>query len=157
MPLFRTWLDPLVRVAETVRGSDLSPVPPPPTGGRAAAVLLLFWERRVRGRLRPADRAVRRPAQPRRPARVPGRRARPGDAGPAAAALREAVEETGLDADGVEVFAVLPDLFIPHSGFVVSPVLAWWREPSAVGVVDPGEVAAVHRVPVADLVDPANR
>jgi hypothetical protein len=36
-------------------------------------------------------------------------------------------------------------------------VLAWWREPSAVGVVDPAEVASVHRVLLADLLDPANR
>jgi hypothetical protein len=36
-------------------------------------------------------------------------------------------------------------------------VLAWWREPHAVYAVDAGEVAAVLRVPVADLADPAAR
>jgi len=36
-------------------------------------------------------------------------------------------------------------------------VLAFWREPGAVRPVDPAETAVVARVPVADLVDPANR
>ncbi|CAM5661135.1 putative Nudix hydrolase NudL [Streptomyces hirsutus] len=47
--------------------------------------------------------------------------------GPLAAALREAEEETGLDPDGVQLFGVLPKLYIPVSGFVVTPVLGWWR------------------------------
>ena len=45
------------------------------------------------------------------------------------AALREAQEETGLDPAGVEVFAILPDLWLPPSNFAVTPVLGWWREP----------------------------
>ena len=57
----------------------------------------------------------------------------------------------------MQVFGTLPALFLPPSGFVVTPVLAWWREPSAVSVVDPREVASVHRVPLAELLDPANR
>jgi 8-oxo-dGTP pyrophosphatase MutT (NUDIX family) len=77
--------------------------------------------------------------------------------GPLRAALREAQEETGLDPGGVQLFGVLPALYIPVSGFVVRPVLGWWREPSPVGVVDPNETARVFTVPVADLTDPANR
>ncbi|WP_217166737.1 CoA pyrophosphatase [Streptomyces sp. AC512_CC834] len=77
--------------------------------------------------------------------------------GPLRAALREAEEETGLDPAGVQLFGVLPKLYIPVSGFVVTPVLAWWREPTPVGVVDPNETARVFTVPVADLTDPANR
>ena len=72
-------------------------------------------------------------------------------------ALREAEEETGLDPAGVEVFAVWPALWVPVSNFGVSPVVAWWREPSPVAVVDPGEVASVHRVAIGALADPANR
>jgi 8-oxo-dGTP pyrophosphatase MutT (NUDIX family) len=87
----------------------------------------------------------------------PGGRIDPGDDGPVAAALREAEEETGLDPSGVQVFGVLPRLYIPVSGFVVTPVLGWWRRPTPVGVVDPAETARVFRVPVADLTDPANR
>ena len=39
----------------------------------------------------------------------------------------------------------------------MTPVLAWWREPSPVFVRDPAEVASVHRVPLSELLDPANR
>jgi 8-oxo-dGTP pyrophosphatase MutT (NUDIX family) len=72
-------------------------------------------------------------------------------------ALREAEEETGLDPAGVEVFAVWPSLWVPVSNFAVSPVLGWWRAPSPVAVVDPAEVASVHRVAIQALTDPANR
>lgn len=87
----------------------------------------------------------------------PGGRVDPGDAGPIAAALREAVEETGLDADGVEVLGRLEDIPLAYSRHVVSPVLAWWRHPSPVRVVDEAESSDVFRAPVADLLDPANR
>lgn len=87
----------------------------------------------------------------------PGGALDPEDAGPVAAALREATEEVGLDPASVEIVAELPAIFIPVSGFVVTPVLAWWREPHAVQPVDAQEVAAVVRVPVADLAEPANR
>ena len=52
---------------------------------------------------------------------------------------------------------MLPRLYIPVSGFVVTPVLGWWRTPSPVGAVDPAETARVFTAPVADLTDPANR
>ncbi|MEV0276691.1 CoA pyrophosphatase [Streptomyces sp. NPDC050610] len=81
----------------------------------------------------------------------------PNGEGPLRAALREAQEETGLDPSGVQVFGVLPRLYIPVSGFVVTPVLGWWREPSSVAPVDPRETARVFAVPVADLTNPANR
>jgi 8-oxo-dGTP pyrophosphatase MutT (NUDIX family) len=87
----------------------------------------------------------------------PGGGVDPEDDGPVAAALREAAEETGLDPAGVDVLATVPPLWLPPSGFLVTPVLAWWREPSAVGVQDPREVASVHRVTLAELLDPANR
>ena len=52
---------------------------------------------------------------------------------------------------------MLPDLYISRSGFRVTPVLAWWRQPGPVGPGDPAEVTAVARIPVADLADPAHR
>lgn len=52
---------------------------------------------------------------------------------------------------------MLPELFIPRSGFSVIPVLAWWRRPTAVAPGDPMEISAVARVPLAELADPANR
>ena len=48
-------------------------------------------------------------------------------------------------------------MFIARSEFRVVPVLGWWRTPSAVRPTDIGEVAAVERIAVAELADPANR
>jgi 8-oxo-dGTP pyrophosphatase MutT (NUDIX family) len=79
------------------------------------------------------------------------------DSGPVEAALREAWEETGLESHGVDVLAVLPELYIPVSNYSVAPVLAYWREPMEVSVVDTGETARVMTVPVGELLDPANR
>ena len=55
------------------------------------------------------------------------------------------------------MFATLPQLWLPPSGFVVTPVLAWWRFPTPVHAAIPAEVAAVHRVPLTELTDPGNR
>jgi 8-oxo-dGTP pyrophosphatase MutT (NUDIX family) len=87
----------------------------------------------------------------------PGGRVDPTDEGAVGAALREAHEETGLDPAGVEVIGALEDIPLLYSRHVVTPVLAWWRHPSAVGVVDEAESSDVFRAPVADLLNPANR
>ncbi|MFC2393143.1 MAG: CoA pyrophosphatase, partial [Rothia aeria] len=39
----------------------------------------------------------------------------------------------------------------------VTPVLGWWASPTRVGVVDTNESALIARVPVRDLLNPANR
>ena len=80
-----------------------------------------------------------------------------GDDGPVAAALREARAETGLDPAGVEVLGELVRIPLAFSQHMVTPVLAWWRHPSPVRVVDEAESADVFRAPVADLLNPANR
>jgi len=87
----------------------------------------------------------------------PGGRVEPGDDGPVATALREAEEETGLEPAGVEVLGPLAEIPLEFSRHLVTPVLAWWRRPSPVRVVDVAESADVFRAPVADLLDPANR
>lgn len=87
----------------------------------------------------------------------PGGGVDPGDGSIVEAALREAEEETGLDPSGVQVLGTLPELPMPVSNFRVTPVVGWWARQTPVAVVDYGESAQVFRVPVRDLLDPANR
>jgi 8-oxo-dGTP pyrophosphatase MutT (NUDIX family) len=147
----------LRRLAEAAAVMDVPRVVrPPASGGRHSAVLVLFGE----GPGGPDVLYIQKNEGLRRHAgqpAFPGGKIEDGDEGPVAAALREAVEETGLDPGGVDVLATLPELFIARTQFRVIPVLGWWREPSAVRPVDIGEVAAVERISVADLADPANR
>ncbi|MGW3248604.1 NUDIX hydrolase [Streptomyces sp. NPDC001070] len=158
-----SWLDPVVRAVDAVRPEQLSRFLPPTTGGRPSAVLILLG---AGGdgegpELLLMERAASLRSHAGQPS-FPGgaldpEDGDPEDEGPLRAALREAWEETGLDPSGVQIFGVLPRLYIPVSGFVVTPVLGWWRTPSPVGAVDPAETARVFTVPVADLTDPANR
>jgi 8-oxo-dGTP pyrophosphatase MutT (NUDIX family) len=120
--------------------------------GRRGAVLLLFGSRRDLLLTERAHDMRSHPGQ----VSFPGGSIDPGET-PREAALREAEEETGLSRQGVEVFAELPELWLPPSSFAVTPVLGWWAEESPVGVVDPAEVHAVYRVPLDELLDPAHR
>jgi 8-oxo-dGTP pyrophosphatase MutT (NUDIX family) len=134
-------------------------VQPPARGGRASAVLILFGEG-ADGPGHPDLLLIQRSAGLRlhagQPA-FPGGAIDAADSGPEAAALREAAEEVGVDPAGVDIVGTLPELFIARTGFRVVPVLAWWRRPSAVAPVDAAEVAAVERVSVSELADPAAR
>lgn len=156
------WLRPVERAARTVAAEQLSRFLPPKSGdGRQSAVLILFGEGERGPELLLMERAGNLRSHPGQPA-FPGGSLDPEDGdpattGPLRAALREAEEETGLDPSGVQVFGVLPKLYIPVSSFVVTPVLGWWRTPTPVDAVDLGETARVFTVPVADLTDPANR
>ena len=133
---------------------------PPEAQVRHSAVLVLFADGSDRGTGGPDVLIIERAAEMRSHA---GQPAFPGgahdqvDDGPIATALREAQEETGLDPRGVTPVVTLPQMWLPPSGFVVTPVLGWWHEPSPVQAADPAEVADVHRVAVADLVNPRNR
>jgi 8-oxo-dGTP pyrophosphatase MutT (NUDIX family) len=152
------WLLPLLQAARDVDAATLSLHRiPAPADGRRAAVLVLFGEDAAHG---PDVLLMERAGSLRdHPGQVafPGGGADPTDAGPVHTALREAEEETGLLPAGVQPLALLPELFIPPSGFVVTPVLAHWATPSAVRAVDARETAAVLRVPLAALADPNNR
>ena len=150
------WLRPLIEVALRVRPEQLSQFLPPDEGGRQSAVLVLFGDGDDGPDLLLIKRAANVSSHPGQPA-FPGGAVDDTDVDVVAAALREAQEETGLDPAGVEVLATLPALWLPPSGFVVTPVLGWWRRPTPVGVVDPGEIESVFRVPLAELLDPANR
>jgi 8-oxo-dGTP pyrophosphatase MutT (NUDIX family) len=129
---------------------------PPEVGGRPAAVLILFGTGASGPDLLLIERAAELRNHAGQPA-FPGGAIDETDGGPVPAALREAAEETGLDPAGVHVLAVLPELYIWRSNFRVTPVLGWWQAPVPVAPGDPAEIAAVVRVPVADLASPANR
>jgi 8-oxo-dGTP pyrophosphatase MutT (NUDIX family) len=150
------WLQTLAVALPGVRPEQLSRFLPPTEGGRHSAVLVLFGEGADGPDLLFIERAATLRSHAGQPA-FPGGAQDDSDAGPVEAALREAKEEVGLDPAGVEVLGTLPDLWLPPSGFVVTPVLGWWRDPHDVGVVDRAEVAAVARVPIAELASPANR
>jgi 8-oxo-dGTP pyrophosphatase MutT (NUDIX family) len=145
------WLRKLAAAASRMDSGPLTL--PPDGGGTPSAVLILFGDGPDLLLIQRSDGLRLHPGQP----AFPGGAIDAGDAGPAAAALREAVEETGLDPAGVEVLGTLPELFISRTGFRVVPVLAWWRRPSAVAPVDAAEVAAVERVRISELADPAAR
>jgi 8-oxo-dGTP pyrophosphatase MutT (NUDIX family) len=142
------WLRPVEAAARTITVHDLTRfLPPRDSEPRRGAVLMLFGEGPEGPELLLTERAHHMRSHP-------GQVSFPGgsiDAGetPREAALREAWEETGVEPAGVEVFAELPELWLPPSNFAVTPVLGWWH--------DPGEVHAVYRAPISELVDPTHR
>ena len=145
--------------ALTARAGEMW-VPPrlraPARGGRASAVLLLFGDAAGAPDLLIVQRGAHLRRHAGQPA-FPGGAIETSDHGPVGAALREAAEEVGVDPAGVDVLAVLPDLYIERSGFRVTPVLAWWREPGPLAAAADGEIVSAARVPLADLANPANR
>jgi len=155
-PELPDWLEPMREISESRPRWRPEFQPPQDNTARPASVLILFGD----GVDGPEVLLIERSHDMRSHA---GQVAFPGgsqdldDADEVAAALREAQEETGLDPRGVEVFGELPALWLPPSNFVVTPVLAWWRDPSPVRAADPAETASVHIVPIAELLAPANR
>ena len=155
-PELPEWLRPVEAGARSITVHELTRfMPPEDSDPRRGAVLMLFGDGEVGPDLLLTERAHHMRSHP-------GQVSFPGgsiDEGETAreAALREAEEETGLDAKGVEIFAELPELWLPPSNFAVTPLLAWWREPSPVAAVSPDEVHAVYRVPLTELIDETHR
>lgn len=84
----------------------------------------------------------------------PGGRIDAGDAGPEAAALREATEEIALPASRVEVLGRLPD-FPVGTGFLISPVVGLVRPPLDLRA-SPAEVDEIFEAPLAFLLNQGN-
>lgn len=87
---------------------------------------------------------------------LPGGGWEEGDASLQETALREAREEIGIFADGLELIGPLTPLYVPPSNNLVHPFVACAvRRP--VFDPDPTEVAALLEVPLHLLLDPAAR
>jgi len=84
----------------------------------------------------------------------PGGRIEAADGGPAAAALREAREEIGLDERFVSVIGYLPD-HVVITGFRITPVVAF-VQPGFELLLASEEVEDTFEVPLDYLFDPGN-
>lgn len=150
------WLRPLVT---RIDGAARSAVVPFRTAvgpvRRRSAVLILFADGPRGPDVLLTARAATLRSHAGQPA-FPGGASDPGEDA-VATALRESWEEAGVRPQSVQPLALLPDLYLPPSQYLVSPVLAYWPEPGPVAPVDPAETAAVARVPIAELTDPAHR
>ena len=84
----------------------------------------------------------------------PGGRVDPGDPTIAAAALREAREEIGLDADYIESLGFI-DSYRTGTGYRIAPLVAL-VQPSFTLTLNPAEVEHAFEVPLSFLMDEVN-
>ena len=84
----------------------------------------------------------------------PGGRVEPEDVSIAAAALREAEEEIGLDPQRVELLGELQP-YDTVTGFRIHPVVGWIEPPIDLEL-DPYEVDEVFEIPLQFVLDPGN-
>jgi 8-oxo-dGTP pyrophosphatase MutT (NUDIX family) len=84
----------------------------------------------------------------------PGGRAEETDSSPIETALREAMEEIGLDRSHVEIVGVLPE-HVTGTGYRVTPIVGIVTPPIEL-MADPNEVAEIFEVPLAFLMDGMN-
>lgn len=133
---------------------DLNPGERPPARTlRPAAVLMPIVLRAV-----PSVLFTRRTAHLARHAgqvSFPGGRIDAADPHPLAAALRETEEETGIPPAFIEPAGFL-DTYETGTGFAIVPVVGLVREGFGL-TPNPSEVDEVFEVPLAFLLDPANR
>jgi len=85
----------------------------------------------------------------------PGGRVHADDASPEETALREAREEIGLDRARVELLGRMPE-YCTRTGFRITPVIGVVMPPFDLRP-DANEVKEIFEVPLAFLLDPANR
>lgn len=147
------WMKPLLDVIPSMTTDQVTRFAPVDGRGRHAAVLILFSGDRDIVLIERAHGDAVHSGQP----AFPGGAVETFDSDVQAAALREANEEIGITPADVRILGLLPDLWVPVSDFVVSPVLAFSDAQVPIGVQDSAEVRRVERVPVDSLVDPENR
>lgn len=138
----------------TVRGDhDLNPDTRPAGALKPAAVLVpvVTHAELTVVLTRRTDHLAHHPGQ----ISFPGGHVDADDTSPDATALREAEEEIGLGAEHVTVLGTL-DPYVTRTGFDITPVVGL-VDPVFEATPDPHEVAAVFEVPLAFLMDPANR
>jgi 8-oxo-dGTP pyrophosphatase MutT (NUDIX family) len=128
-----------------------APIPRAP-GSREAAALLLLFMKDDEPCLVLTLRASHLPHHADQVS-LPGGRIEPGETA-AAAALREAHEEIGLDPAGVRTLGALTPVHIPVSAFTLHVVVGVAQHTPVLHPA-PGEVAAVLEVPLADLMSPS--
>jgi len=141
------WILPGMSAADSEIYRQALPKTPTP-----AAVLIPLVERE-----RPTVLLTERSAELRNHAgqvSFPGGHIETSDASPAAAALREAQEEIGLDPGLVSIAGYLPD-HIVITGFRITPVVGFVREGFEL-VLDQEEVQGTFEVPLDYIFDPAN-
>jgi 8-oxo-dGTP pyrophosphatase MutT (NUDIX family) len=161
------WLTAFAESIPAIGGERFSRFLPPPQGGRRHSAVLVLFAPAVDGRAGSStdgttvvitERAHSMRSHAGQPA-FPGGGTEEEDPHPAATALREAWEEVDLDPSTVDVLGDLPTLHIPVSGYDVTPVLGWWRDPdpSSLWAKDPREVARVVQPSVSWLTEPSHR
>jgi len=137
------------------RDPDLSVLDPEGKNGRLAATLLLLYPGSDAS---PMFVLTERQASLRDHSgqiSLPGG-SRDGEETAEETARREAYEEVGVDPDALDVLGRLTPLYIPPSGFSVTPVVAVLMERPPFTPHE-AEVAALLEVPLADLFAPASR
>src|SRR5438105_3111583 len=137
---------------------DLRPAPREGTQYRKAAVLLLLYPRAGEDYVvftRRTDTVEHHKGQ----ISLPGGSQDPTDPDAIYTALREAKEELDLDPGAVEVLTTLPDVYVPVSGFVITPVVARLKADALSKDIifrpNPDEVAELIEVPLDALRDEA--
>ncbi|MFM1917658.1 MAG: hypothetical protein RJB01_1173 [Actinomycetota bacterium] len=150
------WLAPAARFAAQADVASITRFAPPENSGKHSAVLIALRNAKSGPEVVLVERATGGGPHSGQPA-FPGGVVEEHDADAVAAALRETWEEAGITREELLPVARLPELWIPVSDYVVTPVVAWWQGRTTANVADPREIAAVHSVSIAELVLAENR
>ncbi|HYD87880.1 MAG TPA: CoA pyrophosphatase [Vitreimonas sp.] len=155
--LLRTKLDPLDAVADesarTRSDNDLNPDWDNHPEQRPAAVLAPIIKRPEGWTMLFTERSVETPAHPGQIS-FPGGRVQASDASAVETALRETMEEIGLERRFIEPLGAW-DRYDTITGYRVTPIVGL-VEPGFTLTLDPREVARVFEAPLDFLFDPAN-